>query len=466
MYNPEQPIYTEKVKSSIKVNIGIDEHPDNWWQTIYYALQITLVDFTPFIWAGLFVSLAGLPQSTLPILIAASFISMGIGTLLQTTIGNRLPIVQGPSASLVSAMGSVTAVYGMPAMWGAVIVGALIEFFIGASRIMSKIRKFMPPVVIGSIVASIGFVAARIAISWTFSDPTPIMLGLALIAFLFALYLKFRGKGIISQGFILISVVIIGIIGGSALGVMKWDGVWAAAWFALPGLFPFRDFPGVGTGQAVAIVGAAIVGGFTGYIGSMFESIGDYAATCAATGEIFKVKHIDRGIMSEGLSCAISGVIGGLPTTSYTQNIGIVAATGVASRRVTRVAAVLFLIYGLSPKLAALLVAIPRPVIGAVFLITASLIMMSGFDLISSSEDMTQRDIIIAGTTLGASVAIPQYAATAGAEWTASLPSFLNMFVNSNIFIAVILGIVLNLLLNVRFKPKEKESEEKNQNKN
>lgn len=107
MYDPEQPIYAEKVKSSIKVHIGIDEYPDSWWQTIYYALQITLVDFTPFIWAGLFVSLAGLPLSTLPVLIAASFISMGIGTLIQTTIGNRLPIVQGPSASLVAAMGNV-----------------------------------------------------------------------------------------------------------------------------------------------------------------------------------------------------------------------------------------------------------------------------------------------------------------------------------------------------------------------
>lgn len=460
MYDPEQAIYDEEIQSSIQVHLGIDEHPDKWWQTIYYALQITLVDFTPFIWAGLLVSLAGLPQSILPVLIAASFISMGIGTLIQTTIGNRLPIVQGPSASLVSSMGGVAAVYGLPAMWGAVIVGGFIEFFVGASRVMSKIRRFMPPVVIGSVVASIGFVAAGIAINWTFSDPSPEMLTLALLAFLFALYLKYKGKGIISHGFILVSVVIVGVIGGSALGVMEWSQVRAAPWFALPRFFPFKDFPNVGTGQTVAIVAAAIIGGFTGYVGSMFESIGDYAATCAAANETFKVKHIDRGIMAEGLSCVISGLIGGLPTTSYTQNIGIIAATGVTSRRVTQVAAVLFLLYGMSPKLATFLVAIPRPVIGAVFLITASLIMMSGFDLISSSKDTSQRDIIIAGTTLGASVAIPQYAATTGVEWAASLPPFLNMFVKSNIFIAVISGIVLNLLLNVLFKYKREKKDE------
>lgn len=454
MYQPEQPIYEEQPASNIKVNIKIDENPKTWWHTIYYALQITLVDFTPFIWAASFVSIAGLPDSVIPVMIAACFISMGVGTLLQTTIGNRLPIVQGPSASLVSAMGSVTAVYGMPAMWGSVIVGGLLEAVVGAGRLMSKLRKLLPPVVIGAVVASIGFVAAKLAITWTFSNTSPLYLAMALVAFLLALFFKFRCKGLLSQGFILITVVIVGVIGGSIFNVFDWSGVAEAKWFALPSLFPFRNFEGVGNGTAVAIVGAAILGGLSGYIGSMFESVGDYAATCAACEETFRVKHIDRGIMSEGLGCMVAGVIGGLPTTSYTQNIGIVAATGVASRRVTRVAAVLFLLYGLCPKLAKLLAAIPRPVIGAVFLITASLIMFSGIDMISTSE-RTQRNTLIAGTTLGASVMLPFFVATGGKAWAAELPAFLNMFVNSNIFIAVVFGVVLNLLLNVLFKEKK-----------
>ena len=106
-----------------------------------------------------------------------------------------------------------------------------------------------------------------------------------------------------------------------------------------------------------------------GYIGSMFESIGDYAATCAVSGETYRVKHINRGIAAEGVGCMASGFLGALPVTSYTQNIGIVAATGIASRFITQVAAVMFLLYGLSPKLAMLLACIPRPVVGGVFLI-------------------------------------------------------------------------------------------------
>ena len=422
MYQPEQPIFDTQPESTVTVSIGVEEVPKNWAQTLYFAFQITLVDFTPFIWAGSFVALAGLPEAVLPVMIASCFFCMGICTLLQTTIGNRLPLVQGPSSALVSSMGSVTAAYGMPAMWGAVIIGGLIEGVVGAARLMSKIRKLIPPVVVGSVVAAIGFVAAKLAVSWAFSSSDPLLLGMALGSFVLCLIFKFKGKGLLSQGFILITVLL----------------------------------AGVGNGTAVAVVGAAVLGGFTGYIGSMFESVGDYAALCATCGETYRVKHIDKGIMAEGFGCAICALFGSLPTTSYTQNIGIVAATGVASRRVTQVAAVLFLLYGLSPKLAALLAAIPRPIVGGVFLVSAAMIMFSGIEVIQSSEH-NQRNTLVAGTTIGMLVMLPLFCSTTGAEWAASLPKFLNLLVNSNVFIAVVCGIVLNLLLNVLLKEKKEE---------
>ena len=422
MYQPEQPIFDTQPESTVTVSIGVEEVPKNWAQTLYFAFQITLVDFTPFIWAGSFVALAGLPEAVLPVMIASCFFCMGICTLIQTTIGNRLPLVQGPSSALVSSMGSVTAAYGMPAMWGAVIIGGLIEGVVGAARLMSKIRKLIPPVVVGSVVAAIGFVAAKLAVSWAFSSSDPLLLGMALGSFVLCLIFKFKGKGLLSQGFILITVLLVG----------------------------------VGNGTAVAVVGAAVLGGCTGYIGSMFESVGDYAALCATCGETYRVKHIDKGIMAEGFGCAICALFGSLPTTSYTQNIGIVAATGVASRRVTQVAAVLFLLYGLSPKLAALLAAIPRPIVGGVFLVSAAMIMFSGIEVIQSSEH-NQRNTLVAGTTIGMSVMLPLFCSTTGAEWAASLPKFLNLLVTSNVFIAVVCGIVLNLLLNVLLKEKKEE---------
>ena len=190
MYQPEQPVFDQAIESNIEITYGIEDVPKPWWKSLYFALQITLVDFTPFVWGGMFVSLAGLDAATvLPTMISACFLVMGICTLIQTTIGNRLPIVQGPSASLASSMGSVAATYGLPAVWGSVIVGGALEVLLGGARIMSKIRKFLPPVVVGTVVCSIGYVAARIAVQWTFSSQDAKSLIMAAVAFLLALVL-------------------------------------------------------------------------------------------------------------------------------------------------------------------------------------------------------------------------------------------------------------------------------------
>jgi xanthine/uracil permease len=178
-----------------------------------------------------------------------------------------------------------------------------------------------------------------------------------------------------------------------------------------------------------------------------------WAATCAVSGEVYKVKHINRGIAAEGIGCVVSGFLGALPVTSYTQNVGILAATGIASLHVVKVAAVMFLLYGLSPKLAMMLACIPRPIVGSVFLLSASLIMFSGIDVIIS-EKRNMRNSLIAGTTLGLSVMAPYYASTAGAAGVNTLHPFIKMFFNNNIFIAVITGVSLNIILNIILKEK------------
>lgn len=447
MYQPDQPVFEgAEVKSSVHIEYGIEDVPKPWWKSLFYALQITLVDFTPFIWGGMFVTVAGLDSATvLPTIISSAFFCMGVCTLIQSTIGNRLPIVQGPSASLVAAMGPVGAAYGLPAVWGGILVGGVIEGALGGLRIISKIRNLLTPVVIGSVVTSVGFVAARLALQWTFANQTAKMLLLALAAFLVALLFRFKFKGLLSSGFILISTVLVGVIGGSILGVFNWSAVASAPWISLPKLFPFTNLAGQ-SGKVIAFVPAAIIGMFAGYLGSMFESVGDYAATCAACNEVYRIKHVDRGIMAEGIGCALTACLGGLPCTSYTQNIGIISATGVCSRRVTMTAAVLFILYGLCPKLAYLLSSIPRSVIGAVFLITAATIMFSGIDNIVSDK-RSLKNTIIAGTTIGIAVMLPYHCASTFAAWASGLPKFINMIVTSPVFLAVIVGIVLNVFL-------------------
>lgn len=454
MYQPEQPIFDEQPSSNVEIIYNIEDVPKPWWKSIIFALQITLVDFTPFMWAAGFASLAGITEpSFVPTMLCACFFCMGICTFLQTTIGNRLPIVQGSSSALMSSMGNIAAVYGLPAVWGASLVGGAIQALLGATRAISRIRHLLPPVVVGSVVTSIGFVAARIAVQWTFSNTEPIYMVLALIAFIMALVLKFKTKGIISQGFILVTVVIVGVIVSSFLGIFDWEAVYQAPWIEIPRLFPFTDLEGQ-SGETITFIAAAIIGGFSGYIGAIFESVGDYAATCAACNEVYRVKHIDRGIMASGLGCMITALFGGLPCTSYTQNIGIVAATGVASRRVTQVAGGMFLLYGLCPKLAYVLAGIPKPIIGAVFLISAASIMFSGIDSIVSSP-RTLKNTFIAGITLSMAVMLPYHCSSTYVDWANSLSPFMNMLCTSPVFIAVICGVTLNILLNIVLKEKE-----------
>ena len=451
MYNPDQPVFEEQPESNIKIAYGIEDVPKPLWKAILFALQITLVDFTPFMWAAGFASLAGIDQPDfVPTLLCACFFCMGICTFLQTTVGNRLPIVQGSSSALMSSMGNIAGVYGLPAVWGASLIGGLIQTVLGVTKTVSKVRKFLPPVVVGSVVTAIGFVAARIAVQWTFSKQEPLYLILALISFLLALVLKFKTKGIISQGFILVTVVIVGVVVSSFLGIFDWEAVHAAPWLRIPRLFPFTGMEGQPSG-AITIIAAAVIGGFSGYMGAIFESVGDYAATCAACDEVYRVKHIDKGIMASGLGCMITALFGGLPCTSYTQNIGIVAATGVASRRVTQFAGGLFLLYGFCPKMAYILAGIPKPVIGAVFLISAASIMFSGIDSIVSSP-RTLRNTLVAGITLTLAVMLPYQCTSTYKEWADGLSPFLNMLCTSPVFIAVLSGVGLNVLLNIILK--------------
>ena len=100
MYNPEQPVFEEQPESNIEIAYGIEDVPKPCWKAVLFALQITLVDFTPFMWAAGFASLAGIDQPDfVPTLLCACFFCMGICTFLQTTVGNRLPIVQGSSSA-------------------------------------------------------------------------------------------------------------------------------------------------------------------------------------------------------------------------------------------------------------------------------------------------------------------------------------------------------------------------------
>ncbi len=436
---------------------GIEERPDSIWESVLYGWQHTLVDISPFV---LPLAIAGAVQMSAGD--TARFINfclfaMGIATLIQTTVGNRLPIIQGPSATLTGTLAPIAAQFGMGVMWGSAFIGGLIEMLIGASRILRFLKRFFPPVVSGVVIVCIGLALGQLAIKLTIGNGAleNFLYAGGVMVLIFVLQLRSGNlaKGIFARGAIFFSIWIIGLGVASLLGDVKWELVNQKPWLALPGFFPYGN-PVTGWEYNLA----AIVAVFAGYVGSMVESIGDYAATCAVSGESYKVKHINRGIFAEGFGSALAATFGGLPCTSYTQNIGIIATTRVASRFIVQIAAIILILYGICPKFGALLVAIPGSVLGGVFVIVCGMITMSGIRLLHAAKQ-TPANFLLVGITLIISLGVPIYSKfVLGEGWLRQLPNFIKLLSTNTVVLAVLLSAGLNVLLNIVLKGDSEET--------
>lgn len=426
----------------------IDERPGTWWESILYGWQHTLVDISPFVLPLAVAGAVGMAAAEQAQFINACLLAMGVATLIQTTFGNRLPIIQGPSATLTGTLAPIGAQLGAPAMWGGAFVGALLESAVGASGVLGRLRRLFPPVVSGVVIVSIALALGQLAVRLAIGDGRFVHLALAgaVIAMIFMLQIALRNVwgGLLARAAIFLSIWVIGLAAGSLIGEVDWGLVAAKPWIGLPRLFPYG-----GPGFGWELTWAAALGVAVGYFGSMVESLGDYAATCAVAGERYTVRHMNRGILAEGAGSLLAGCFGALPCTSYTQNVGIIAATGVASRFVVRIAAVILLLYGLCPKFGALLVAMPRAVLGGVFVLVCGMIAASGVRLLTSAAPTTANSFVV-GTTLVAATAVPVYARhVLGEPWLAELSAFTRLLVTNTVVLAVVLAVGLNLLLNI-----------------
>lgn len=432
----------------------IDEVPESWLERLLYGWQHTLVDISPFILPLAVAGALGMTASEEAQFINYCLFAMGIATLIQTTIGNRLPIIQGPSATLTGTLAPLASQLGGPAMWGGVFVGGLVEMLLGASRALRYMKRLFPPAVSGVVILSIGLALGQLAIRLMVGDGRALNFIFAgtviLLIFIFQIPGRNVFNGLLSRGAIFLSIWLVGLGLAGALGEVNWSLVAEKPWFAVPSLFPYGG-PGFGWEFGMA----AILGVLAGYLGSMVESIGDYAATCAVCDEKFTVQHMNKGIFAEGLGSVVAAVLGGLPCTSYTQNVGIIATTRIASRYVVQIAAVILLLYGLSPKLGALLVAMPRAVLGGVFVIVCGMIAISGIKLLAVAPGTTANHLMV-GTTLVVAVLLPIYLTNSlGEAWLSEIPVFLRLILSNTVVLAVLLSIGLNLGLNILWKGEE-----------
>ncbi len=422
---------------------GIDDVPPVA-ETLLYAWQHTLVDVSPFLLPLLLAGAVGYPPEAAAAMVSACLVCMGVFTFVNATWGNRLPAVLGPSATDTGAMATSGALFGAPAMWTAGFAGGVFEALVGASGVLGPLRRFLPPYVCGIVVVAIGFALARVAGGWIFADPRPELLGLAGATVATVVALTVVGhrlrRGTLARGALLVSLLFWGVGVAGALGLADFAAWSRAPWLGLPRAFAFGG-PLLGWQLAAG----ALLGVFVGYVGSIAESIGDYAATCAVSGVPYRLRHIRRGITLEGIASAAACLFGALPLTTYSQNVGVIATTGVASRRVVQVAAGILLLYGLSPKVGALLVVIPRPVVGAVFLVVCGMIAAAGLRLLGHGrkDEVTH---LVTAVALVPAVTLPLVAG-ANAAWFATLPPLARLFLSNSVVLAITLGVLLNAAL-------------------
>ncbi len=380
----------------------------------------------------------GADASQLAILISTMFLVSGISTLLQTTFGSRLPIVQGGTFSF---LGPAIAICGMASLanegfevrmrhvQGAVIVGAFFEMAIGFSGLMGRLLRFITPVAIAPTITLIGlalfkFGAPYAGSHWGIGGLTIILL------ILFSKYLGRRSRvfglfpillGLLFSWGVAIVCTQFGFFPAGHPANVDFSAVGEAPWFRVPAPFQW-GMPVFGA--------AAIVGMFAGYIASMIESTGDYfAAARMADAPTPDARTVNRGIGFEGLGCLVAGIFGtGNGTTSYSENIGAIGLTRVGSRRVIQVAAVVMIALAVFGKFGALFSTIPQPVVGGMYCVMFAMIAGIGLSNLQFVDLNSSRNLFIIGFALFMGLSVPEYVASNGVDLVACFPASLTWF--------------------------------------
>lgn len=357
-------------------------------------------------------------------LISCVYFGMGVATLIQTSkkLGSGLPIVQGSSFSFIPSVMTIVAFYKaqgpetiMQYMAGGLIVGGIILSVIGYSRIVGVIRKLITPVVIGPVIMAIGFSLAGTAISGNAANYWPASLAVVVLILVFSLVLKNKYINIFA---ILLAIVLTycACLGLSMKGVfapghpayVSLDTVNEASWLRFSS---FEDLKGLimpwGKPQFSMMAITALLAGF---FATMIESIGDYHSVSYASGVADPdTSTISRGIGAEGLCCALSGVFGSVGTTSYTENIGLIGLTGVASRVVVRTGAVILILMSFVGKLSALIATMPSPIIGGAYIALFGTIGAMGIQVLMRADMSSQRNILIVGFAFLMALGLPSW---------------------------------------------------------
>lgn len=431
-------------------NLGAYSDPNTtppMGQTVPLGLQHVLAMFASNVTPSIIVAgAAGLafggPEQIYLIQMAMLF--AGIATLFQTVglgpVGARLPIMQGTSFAFVGVLAGIAATQGLGVALTACIIGGAIHFLLGA--VIQNLRFLFPPLITGLVILAIGLYLIPVAIKYAAGGAATFQMeaesfgslmhwSVALTVVIVSLLVKFFTKGFVSNAAILIGLLA-GYALAFALGMVNFGAVGKAAWVTsikpLPYGFEFS------LGAVIAVTLVSIV--------SAIETVGDASATTkAGAGRDATDKEIAGATYADGLGTAVAGVFGGLPNTSFSQNVGIVGMTGVMSRHVVTVAGLIMVICGLIPKIGAVIASMPLPVLGGGVIVMFGMVAAAGLNMLTEVK-MNRRNMIIIAVSLAAGLGLNLVPSA-----VQYLPGVVKTLATSAVAPTAIVAIVLNLVL-------------------
>ncbi|XP_071743715.1 solute carrier family 23 member 2 isoform X2 [Lepeophtheirus salmonis] len=431
-------------EDKLDIMYDIDTSPP-WYLSILLGIQHYLTMFGSTVAIPFIICPAMCMESDDPakgnIISTILFVS-GMVTLLQSSFGVRLPIIQGgtfafiaPTIAILSldkfkcpanfervGLGNMTYVekteewqIRMREIQGAIIVSSLVQIFLGFSGIAGSFLRFVTPLTITPAIAMVGLGLLEPASQFC-AKHWGISMGTVMLMILLSQYLRninipcCKFLAIESLPIFKVFPVIMTILtmwslcfvltvtdvlekGSYGRTDTKLKLLQDSTWFRVP--YPFQwGLPTVHIG--------AVVGMIAGVIASAIESVGDYFACARLCGAPPPPTHaINRGIGVEGLGCMIAGIFGsGNGTTSYSENIGAIGVTKVGSRRVIQFGALVMIFFGLFPKFGSFFLTIPDPIVGGIFLTMFSIITGVGLSNLQYISLNSTRNMLILGISI------------------------------------------------------------------
>lgn len=378
-------------------------------------------------------------------MIQVSMLFAGLATLLQTVgvgpIGARLPIVQGTSFAFIPIMIPLVAgkgVEGMAPLAGGILVGGL--FHACLAPFVGRLRFALPPLVTGLVVLLIGLALLRVGIQYAAGGVpaigTPEYGSLLNWSVAGAVILVTLGLKFFTRGMWAISAVLLGLVAGYVfawtLGMVSFANVARASVFMVPAPFPF----------GVEFTFAAIIGFCLMAIISAIETVGDVSGiTKGGANREATDDEVKGATFADGLGTAFAGAFGGLPNTSFSQNVGLIAITGVMSRHVVTIGALFLILCGFVPKVGAIISTIPIEVLGGGVIVMFGMVAAAGVRMLADVH-WDRRNMVIFAVALSLGLGLQL---EPGALQHAN--ATVQVLLTSGLLPAAFIAIVLNLVL-------------------